>query len=119
MLQVAEKYGVKFSTVEAAMEEISVSALNTANWLSENIESDKILITGAAYKDDISDTRCSPSLELLEILSVKYKVAYWDANVPEVNINGAKVQSISDKQFIEFDGAVVIVNEAGKKFVIK
>ena len=58
----------------------------------------------------------SPSLELLEILSVKYKVAYWDANVPEVNINGAKVQSISDKQFIEFDGAVVIVNEAGKKF---
>ena len=117
MLRVAEKYDVKFSTFEAAMEEISVSAVNTANWLSENIESDKILITGAAYKDDVSDTRCSPSLELLAILSDKYKVAYWDANVPEVDINGRKVQSINDQQFIEFDGAVVIVNDAGKKFV--
>ena len=59
MLQVAEKHDVKFSTVEAAMEEISVSASNTANWLFKNIDSDKILITGAAYKDDISDIRCS------------------------------------------------------------
>ena len=67
--------------------------------------------------DDVSDTRCSPSLELLAILSDKYNVAYWDANVPEVDINGRKVQSINDQQFIEFDGAVVIVNDAGKKFV--
>ena len=68
MLQVAEKHDVKFSTVEAAMEEISVSASNTATWLFKNIDADKILITGAAYKDDIL---ISDAARLLTINNLK------------------------------------------------
>ncbi len=53
-----------------------------------------VLILGAAFKNDINDTRNSPALKVMEILENKVgALSYNDPYVPEVVINGNHYQS--------------------------
>lgn len=117
MLKVAGENQVGFSMVEAAMEEILIGASGAASWIADNIPARKIAISGAAYKDAVSDIRCSPAVELIEILSARCQVYYWDREVPKIEINGKILYSLTDLQFSEFDGAVIVINNQGRKFV--
>ena len=57
---------------------------DSLNDRGKNIKSSKILVLGLAYKKDVDDTRESPSLKLIEILSQKgAMVEYNDPYVPK------------------------------------
>lgn len=117
MLKVASDNQVEFSMVEAAMEEIRIGASDAASWIADNIPAKKIAISGAAYKDGVSDIRCSPAVELIEIMSARCQVYYWDREVPNIEVNGKVLRSLTDVQFAEFDGPVIVINSQGRKFV--
>ena len=57
---------------------------DSLNVRGKNIKSSKILVLGLAYKKDVDDTRESPSLKLIELLSQKgASVEYNDPFVPK------------------------------------
>ena len=57
---------------------------DSLNERGKNIKSSKILVLGLAYKKDVDDTRESPSLKLIELLSRKgARVEYNDPYVPK------------------------------------
>lgn len=117
LLEVAESKGINFSTVTAAMEEITKGPESAAQWIKKIIKGNKILITGASYKDGVSDTRCSPVIELISLLHHDYDVHYWDPHVPSLSMGGNKIFSLSDSEFVDFSGTVAIVNHTGRQFV--
>jgi len=54
------------------------------NRLGKSVRSSKILLLGLAYKKDVDDTRESPSLKLIELLSAKgASVDYNDPYIPK------------------------------------
>lgn len=54
----------------------------------------KILILGVAFKKDVSDTRNSPALKLIELLKNRVaKLTYNDPYVPEISVNGVSYRS--------------------------
>jgi UDP-N-acetyl-D-glucosamine dehydrogenase len=54
--------------------------------LQRSLSGSKILVLGVAYKSDISDTRESPALKLMELLrKAGADVSYHDPHVPELN----------------------------------
>jgi UDP-N-acetyl-D-glucosamine dehydrogenase len=54
--------------------------------LQRSLSGSKILVVGVAYKSDISDTRESPALKLMELLrKAGADVSYHDPHVPEVD----------------------------------
>jgi len=117
LLEVAESKGVNFSTVKASMEEITNGPKSVAQWIKKITKSNKILITGASYKDGVSDTRYSPAIELISLLHHNYDVHYWDPHVPSLSLDGNEIFSLSDSEFVDFVGTVVVVNHTGRQFV--
>lgn len=117
LLEVAQSKDVDFSTVTSAMEEIKNGPESTGQWVRGVTKSNEILITCASYKDGVSDTRCSPAIELISLLYNDYEVKYWDPNVPSISLGEKKLISLSDIEFVNFAGTVVIVNEKGLRFV--
>ncbi len=65
------------------------------NRYGKSISDSKVLFLGVAFKGDISDTRNSPAIKVMEIIegSVK-KMDYHDPHVPQVKINGKLYNSI-------------------------
>ncbi|HDR00247.1 MAG TPA: nucleotide sugar dehydrogenase [candidate division WOR-3 bacterium] len=54
----------------------------------------RLLILGAAFKRDVEDTRHSPAIKVMEILTSKVKtIRYHDPHVPELAINGRCARS--------------------------
>ena len=55
----------------------------------------KILVLGAAYKKNVSDTRESPSLAIMRDLKRKFAdLSYNDPHVPEVTVDGSTLASV-------------------------
>ena len=116
LLAVAERESIDMPIVKDAMADITNSAENTYSWLKANGIEGPLLVTGASYKDGISDTRCSPSIELIELLSKEFDVSYWDKNVDSILVNGSQKSSLSDSEFRSFLGVVIVVNQSGQSF---
>jgi UDP-N-acetyl-D-glucosamine dehydrogenase len=52
----------------------------------QSLKGAKVLVVGVAYKADISDTRESPALKLMELLrGAGSEVSYHDPHVPQLN----------------------------------
>ncbi len=67
-------------------------ALNTQR---KSTKGAKLLVLGVAYKKDVSDTRESPSLKLLEILRKKgAEVLYNDPYIDSIDISGGTLSSV-------------------------
>ena len=115
-MAVAEREGIDIPIVKDAMADITNSATNTYRWIKANGIEGPVLVTGASYKDGISDTRCSPSIELIELLSKEFDVFYWDKNVDSILVNGSEKRSLSDSEFRSFLGVVIVVNQSGQSF---
>jgi UDP-N-acetyl-D-glucosamine dehydrogenase len=74
-----------------------------------------VLLLGAAYKADVSDTRESPSLELISHLRAGgAKVAYNDPYVPRIDVDGVAMESVelTDEELEAADCVVIATNHS-------
>jgi UDP-N-acetyl-D-glucosamine dehydrogenase len=98
--------------INASMPDYVVTKVNdTLNDSRKSIKGAKILILGAAYKRDVSDTRESPAIDIIRILEAKgAKVDYGDPHVETVEVDGRRMRrtEISPGK-IKFYDCVVIV----------
>ncbi len=118
LLNNASELGISLPVVETAMAEINKGPKSTCDWLlDQNISGCDVLLTGIAYKDGVSDTRCSPAIELFKLLSKSCRLHYWDPNVSKIKIADEWHKSVSDDQFSYFQGVIVVINNSGWNFV--
>lgn len=69
-----------------------------------------ILVIGAAYKPDVSDTRESPALDIITLLDDKgANVHYHDPHVPKIDIGQTHFDSITIEQGVLEDCNCVII----------
>ena len=74
----------------------------------------RVLVLGVAYKPNVSDTRDSPALEIIDTLLVKgARVAYHDPHVPAISVNAATLESRPDVRAGEYDLVLVLTAHAG------
>ena len=76
----------------------------------------KVLVSGAAYKKDVTDLRKSPSLDIIDELKKKgAKVSYFDPLIPYLNINRINLKSVpfEKKELAKFDCVVVATDHSG------
>ena len=77
------------------------------------IKGSEILILGVSYKPDISDTRESPALDLIELLNYEgAKICFSDPHVSELALpDGCKLNSIDlENDDLDLIDAVIIVS---------
>jgi UDP-N-acetyl-D-glucosamine dehydrogenase len=85
-------------------------ALNHAR--QRSLSGSKILVLGVAYKPDIADTRESPAVKLISLLSnAGAEVAYHDPHVPSFSENGISMSS-SPLEPGAYDCVVVVTNHS-------
>ncbi len=87
-----------------------VGALNRRR---KPIKGCKVLILGATYKKDVSDTRESPSFEIIKLLRDKEaKVSYHDPYAPVIKIDGKALKSKAlRKDFLREQDCVVLATD--------
>jgi UDP-N-acetyl-D-glucosamine dehydrogenase len=74
----------------------------------------RVLVLGVAYKANVSDTRDSPALEIIETLLAKgARVEYHDPHVPTVSIRGATLTSCAAVHPSEYDLVLILTAHAG------
>lgn len=64
----------------------------------KSIHKSKILFLGAAFKKDVDDTRHSPAIKVMELLLKDFdglNLKYNDPYVPEIEVNGLKLKSVT------------------------
>ncbi len=99
--------------INSGMPEYVVSRVVEAlNGQSRSVRGSKILISGVAYKPDVSDVRESPAFDVIDgLLRLGGEVSYVDPHVPEFDEGHLKMKSISSSTgFGDFDAVVVITN---------
>ena len=90
-------------------------ALNEA---SLPIKGSRLLLLGMAYKQDVHDTRESPSLEVMQQLIARGgEVSYCDPWVPELDLEGARHRSVEWSAAQVRDADCVVVLTAHRRFV--
>lgn len=71
-----------------------------------------ILVLGLTFKENISDTRNSPAIKIMELLAERRaSVSYSDYNVPSIEIAGASLRSVdlSPETIQSFDAVILLV----------
>lgn len=81
----------------------------------KSIQKSKILFLGAAFKKDVDDTRHSPAIKVMELLLKDFdglNLKYNDPYVPEIEVNGLKLKSVTltKKLLKEVDLVVITTN---------
>lgn len=74
---------------------------HVAGWVAEelnrrgrSVDGSRVLVIGVAYKEDVADTRESPALKIIELLTSRgAEVAYHDSLVKEIEAGGKKLES--------------------------
>jgi UDP-N-acetyl-D-glucosamine dehydrogenase len=98
--------------INSKMPEFLVERIEDAlNKKRKALKSSRVLILGAAYKKDVSDTRESPALDVIKILQKKgAKVSYHDPHVPKIKLDRKIMQSQKTPR-LEKQDCVVIVTD--------
>jgi len=89
-----------------------VDALNS---LQKSVNGSRILILGIAYKQDISDVRESPALDIIKLLQDKgAQVVYNDPHAPEVLLDHGLLRSVplTDDLLAGSDCTVIVTNHS-------
>ena len=75
------------------------------NVLEKPMKNSKILIFGVAYKKDISDTRESPALDIIENFKSKgVEISFYDPFVDSLIVDNKEVnKETSQENFEEYD----------------
>jgi UDP-N-acetyl-D-glucosamine dehydrogenase len=80
------------------------------NERERSIRGSKVLVLGVAYKPNVSDTRDSPALEIIESLLRKGAcIEYNDPHVPSISVNGERLESIPWSQARLSDRDIVVI----------
>ena len=84
----------------------------------------KILILGMAFKKDIGDLRHSPAIKVYQIIKPKVAtVKYNDPHVPELDIDGKEIKSVtlSSKELKKYDVVLILTDHSDYdyNFIIK
>jgi UDP-N-acetyl-D-glucosamine dehydrogenase len=102
--------------INSSMPAYVVSKVNDVlNESRKSVRGSRILILGAAYKPDVSDTRESPAIDIIRILSERgARVAYADPHVDEIGFDGKRMRSvaISGRALKSYDCVVIVTNHA-------
>lgn len=70
-------------------------AARALNRFGKAVKGSKILIVGVAYKRDVTDTRESPALEIIQLFKEQGAlVSFYDPYVPTIKLNGETLKSI-------------------------
>ena len=88
---------------------------NSLNSIGKALSKSKILVLGASYKADISDTRESPSLDIIHLLKTKSaKVEYNDPFVNKVELADENLNStpITETSLQTYDCCVIATNHS-------
>jgi UDP-N-acetyl-D-glucosamine dehydrogenase len=111
------KYQARFielaDNVNSAMPDHVVHRVQHAlNRAKKPVNGAKVLISGVAYKKDISDWRESPAFDVIVGLQrLGAEVAYHDRYVPEVEEHGIELKSVSGNvKYNEFDAVVIVTD---------
>jgi UDP-N-acetyl-D-glucosamine dehydrogenase len=80
---------------------------------ARSVRDARILVLGVAYKADVSDTRDSPALEIIESLLAKgARVQYHDPHVPSITVRGAVMASCPAVRAAEHDLVLILTAHA-------
>ncbi len=115
----AKKRGSSADFIELARKK----NLNITNWVIKEImkiinnlkiKKPKILVIGAAYKEDVNDCRESPSLRIIEkIKSRNIFIDYFDPFIPRVSVNKKNIFSIKNLNSISnYDLVILATNHS-------
>ncbi len=102
------------SQVNASMPEYVVERITEAlNRRGHPLKGSRILILGVAYKPNVTDTRESPALEILQQLIARgARVAYHDPMVARFSVNGRVLRSVGlSKSVLSRSHCTVIVTD--------
>lgn len=89
---------------------MAMEALNSQN---KTLKDAKVLVLGAAYKKDIDDPRESPSLKIIETLTLRgAKVSYNDDYIPEVKAGGKSYKSVSIENLKSYDCIIIATDHS-------
>jgi len=93
-------------------EHVVVLAQEGLNRKKKPIFGSKILISGVAYKKNISDVRESPAIDVIDgFLKRGALISYLDPHVPSFRENGHAFESIGkDASFAPFDAIVIVTD---------
>lgn len=75
----------------------------------------RLLLLGASFKENISDTRNSPALRVAELLAERgANIAYNDKHVPEISLGENRLASVDLNQSngAGYDAAIILVNHS-------
>jgi UDP-N-acetyl-D-glucosamine dehydrogenase len=125
---VARKYGLSTRFIELAGEintnmprYVASRIAEALNDSAKSVRGSKILILGVAYKKDVSDTRESPALELIELLVHQgARVSFHDPYVRAIprtrrhpGLAGVKQLELTAAALRDQDCAVVVTDHSG------
>jgi UDP-N-acetyl-D-glucosamine dehydrogenase len=82
--------------VNASMPEVVVERVARAlNEERKAVNGARVLLLGVAYKRDVTDTRESPALDIVQLLAGRgADVRYHDPHVPELRVDGLDARSV-------------------------
>jgi UDP-N-acetyl-D-glucosamine dehydrogenase len=88
-----------------------VRALNSRRMA---LNGSRVLVVGVAYKADVSDTRESPALRVIDLLREGgAEVAYHDRHVPELTAAGLHSVPLTADELRGYDAVVVVTAHEG------
>ncbi|HKB90690.1 MAG TPA: nucleotide sugar dehydrogenase, partial [Opitutaceae bacterium] len=90
------------------------SVASALNERQKSLKGSRVMVLGVAYKKDVDDMRESPSLKIIEQLTIRgAKVEYNDAHFPEIpklrhyNFEGMKSVPIDSKSLAAYDCVLI------------
>jgi UDP-N-acetyl-D-glucosamine dehydrogenase len=121
------KYQARFielaDTINSGMpEHVAVLVADALNDRSKAVRGSRILVSGVAYKRDISDLRESPALDVIDLLRRRgADVSYHDPFIPELDEHGADtVPSLIGMRSVtgtiaydSYDAVVIVTDHSG------
>jgi UDP-N-acetyl-D-glucosamine dehydrogenase len=87
---------------------------NALNEAGKPVKGSRILVMGVAYKRDIEDVRESPALDVLLLLQrLGGVISYSDPHVPELRLEGLRLQSVPQEAAAGADCVVIVTDHKG------
>jgi len=84
---------------------------NALNDAGKPVKGSRILVMGVAYKRDIEDVRESPALDVLLLLQrLGGVISYSDPHVPELRLEGLRLQSVPQEAAAGADCVVIVTD---------
>jgi UDP-N-acetyl-D-glucosamine dehydrogenase len=81
---------------------------------ARSVRGARVLVLGVAYKPNVADTRDSPAIEIVDMLTAKgARVAYHDPHVPALTVDGARLESVATVRPADYDLLLVLTNHDG------